>query len=426
VFNRIHLSRRDAIAGLATSALAAPHVARAQAKTLAWVTHPAILGATGDGELLRRFRDATGIIVEPTTFPTEALGPRIQAEFIARSPAFDVVSMADAFWTSALARFVEPLDAHIKTAPPPGGLADFSPGMVQQFRVPQTASGAIMGIPQRVSVSLLYYRRDLFEAAGIVVPTHFDDYLAACRRLTREGMSGSVFQGMQGQAGVLDWYEFASPQGADLLVGPEWKKAAFNSPAGVKALEQRRRMIVDGLVNPGVASYGFDDAINAVAQGKAASSLLFSAYWPRFEDPKTSQVAGRIGYAPIMREPGVNLAYPARGWSLSINKVSARKEMAWEFIRFLTDAPQQLWMAVNKGNPVSRISVAKSAELAKAVPIAGALAAALPFAKIMPNSAALPRVYDALSSQLGAALAGSKSAKDALASAETTTNAILA
>ena len=405
--------------------LAAPAVLRAQQKAISWVTHPAILSATGDGEMLRRFESQTGIKVEATTFPTEALGPRIQAEFVARSPAFDVCSMADAFWTSSLARFVEPLDDWIRKAPPNGGMGDFSPGMVQQFRVPQTVNGPIMGLPQRVSVSLLYYRKDLLQAAGLGVPTTLEAFAAAAKTLTRDGMAGCVFQGAQGQAGVLDWYEFAAPLGVDILEAPEWKKARFNTPEGVLALDTRRKLIAEGSANPGVVSYGFDDAINAMVQKKAAMSVLFSAYWPRFEDPKSSLIVGQTGFAPPMRRPGVDLAYPARGWAMSINGASAKKEMAWEFIRFLTDAPQQKWMAINKGNPVSRISVAKDPELAAAVPIAGALAEALPFAKIMPNSPALPRVYDAISAELGAALAGSKSAKDALTAAETAVNALV-
>jgi multiple sugar transport system substrate-binding protein len=421
------LDRRQFVLGTTAlvTTVAAPAVLRAQTKVISWVTHPAILGATGDGEMLRRFESQTGIKVEATTFPTEALGPRIQAEFVARSPAFDVVSVADAFWTSSLARFVEPLDEWIKKAAPNGGMADFSPGMVQQFRVPQTTNGPIMGIPQRVSVSLLYYRKDLLQAAGIAVPKTLEEFAAAAKALTKDGMQGCVFQGAQGQAGVLDWYEFAAPLGVDMLESPDWKKAKFNTPEGVFALDVRRRLIAEGSANPGVVSYGFDDAINAMIQKKAAMSVLFSAYWPRFEDPKSSQIVGQTGFAPSMRRSGVDLAYPARGWAMCINGSSAKKEMAWEFIRFLTDAPQQKWMAINKGNPVSRISVAKDPELAAVVPIAGALAEALPFAKIMPNSPALPRVYDAISTQLGPALAGSKSAKDALAAAEEAVNALV-
>jgi len=421
------VDRRQFVLG--TSVLGAgvfmPAVLRAQQKVISWVTHPAILGATGDGEMLRRFETQTGIKVDATTFPTEALGPRIQAEFVARSGAFDIVSVADAFWTSSLARFVEPLDSWIKKTPPNGGMADFSPGMVQQFRVPQTKDGPIMGIPQRVSVSLLYYRKDLLQAAGIAVPKTLEDFAVAAKTLTRDGVQGAVYQGVQGQAGVLDWYEYAAPLGVDMLESPDWKKATFNTPAGVFALDVRRRLIAEGSVNPGVVSYGFDDAINAMIQKKAAMSILYSAYWPRFEDPKSSQIVGQTGYAMPMRSPGVELAYPARGWAMCINGASTKKEMAWEFIRFLTDAPQQKWMAINKGNPVSRISVAKDPELAASVPIAGALAEALPYAKIMPNSPALPRVYDAISAQLGAALAGVKSPKDALAAAEDAVNALV-
>jgi multiple sugar transport system substrate-binding protein len=421
------ISRRQFSAlGLAAgSVIATPAVLRAQAKTIFWVTHPAILGATGDGEMLKRFEAQSGIKVEAVTFPTEALGQRIQQELISRSSAFDVMSMADAFWTTNVARFCEPLDAFIKASPPPGGMADFAPGMVQQFRVPQTADGPVMGIPQRISVSLLYYRTDLLKAAGVAVPKTLDQFVAAAKVLTKDGVSGAVYQGAQGQVAVLDWYEMAASLGADLLAPPDWKKAALNTPAGVQALEARRRMIVEGMVNPGVVGYGFDDAINAVAQQKAAMSILFSAYWPRFKDVKTSQVAETIGFAAPLRNDGVNLAYPARGWGMMINGSSAKKEMAWEFIRFLTDAPQQKWMAMNKGNPVSRISVAKDPEFAAAVPIAQALGEALPFAKIMPNAPQLPRVYDALSRQLGAALAGTVSPRDALATAETEVNRLL-
>jgi len=420
-------NRREILAGstAAIGVIAAPAVLRAQTKTISWVTHPVILGATGDGELLKRFEAQSGIKVETVTFPTEALGQRIQQELISRSPGFDVMSMADSFWTTNVARFCEPLEALIKAAPPPGGMADFAPGMVQQFRVPQTPDGPVMGIPQRISVSLLYYRTDLLKAAGLAVPKTLDQFVAAAKAMTRDGISGAVYQGGQGQVGVLDWYEMAASLGGDLLTPPDWKKAAFNTPAGIQALEVRRRMIAENMVNPGVVGYGFDDAINAVAQQKAAMSILFSAYWPRFKDAKTSQVVDTIGFAAPVRNDGVNLAFPARGWGLMINGTSAKKEMAWEFIRFLTDAPQQKWMAINKGNPVSRISVAKDPEFAAALPIAQALGEALPFAKIMPNAAQLPRVYDAVSRHLGAALAGTVSAKDALATAETEVNKIL-
>lgn len=426
---RIPFNRRSFLAGsaaLAAGTLAMPSIARAQQRTLSWITHPAISGATGEGELLKPFEEANNVKIEIVTFPTEALGPRVQQELISRSATFDVMSVADAFWTTSVARFCEPLDDLIAQSPLPDGIEDFSPGFVQQFRIPQTADGPIMGIPQRMSCSLLYYRKDLLEAAGLAVPKTINEYYEAAAQLTKGDLYGVVYQGAQGQVGSLDFYEYASPQGSDLLTGPDWKTAAFNNAAGVEALDIRRRLIADGYASPGVISYGFDDAINAIAQQRAAMSIMYSAYWPRFEDPGTSQVVGKVDYAPTFSDASLSNAYPARGWCMSINGSSGNKELAWEFIKFLTDAPQQKWMAINKGNPVSRLSVLNDPELQAAVPVTAALSQALPRTKVMPNVSKLPQVYDTLGTYIGEALSGAKPAADALAEAEVAVNALLA
>ena len=411
-------------AGAMAGAMAFPAIVRAQSRSITWVTHPAIFAATGDGELLKQFETKTGIKVEVVTFPTETLAQRIQSEFVARSPAFDVMNVADAFWSPTFARFLEPLDELIKKAPlPSGGLEDFSPGMVDFFRLPQNPKGNVMAIPLRMSVSLLYYRKDLVKATGLPLPRTLDDFGRLAKALTRNGVNGAVIQGAQGQVGVLDWYEFAAPFGVDFLAADQ-RKAAFNTPAGVAALEQRRQLIADGIVDKGAISYGFDDAITSVSQGKAAMGVMFSAYWPRFEDAKQSKVVGEIGYASPMRSDGVTNAYPARGWGLAINAVSAKKELAWEFMRFISDAPQQKWMGINKGNAVTRLSVLSDPEFRSKVPIAEALTATQRYAKMMPSTPQLPRMYDALSRHLGAALSGATKPADALKQAETEVNAL--
>jgi len=81
-------------------------------------------------------------------------------------------------------------------------------------------------------------------------------------------------------------------------------------------------------------------------------------------------------------------------------------------------------MAVNKGNPASRLSVFEDASFKAAVPVADALAQGLKHSMIMPNTAELPKVYDALSLHLTSVLSGSTTAEAALAAAETV-NALL-
>ncbi len=412
-------------AGAAAGAIAFPSFVRAQARSITWVTHPAIFGATGDGELLKQFEAKTGIKVEVVTFPTDALAQRLQSEFISKSTAFDVMNIADAFWSPTFARFLEPLDDLMKKAPlPSGGLSDFSPGMVDFFRLPQGGSGTVMAIPLRMSVSLLYYRKDLVKASGLPLPKTLEDFGKLAKAMTRDGVNGAVIQGGQGSVGVLDWYEHAAPFGVDLLRAPDQRRAAFNTPAGVAALEQRRQFIADGVVDKGAIAYSFDDSINALSQGKAAMSVMFSAYWPRFEDAKQSKVVGEIGYASPMRADGVDQAYPARGWGLAVNNVSQKKEMAWEFIRFISDAPQQKWMGLNKGNAVTRLSVLGDPEFKAKVPISAALATTQRYAKMMPSTPQLPKMYDALGRHLSAALSGASKPADALKQAETEVNAL--
>ena len=279
-------------------------------------------------------------------------------------------------------------------------------------------------MPMRMSVSLLYYRKDLLKAAGIAVPKTFEEFGRSAKVLTRDGVNGAAIQGVMGSQGVLDWYEYAAPMGVDLLDMPGQRKAMFNTPAGIAVLEQRREMVMSGVVDKGAGAFSFDDAITAINQGKVAMSVMFAGYWQRFEDPKQSKVVGEIGYAPPMRSPGVNQAYPVRGWGMAINSVSTKKELAWEFIRFLSDAPQQKWMGMNKGNAITRLSVLRDPEVVAKVPISATLAATLAHAKPMPSSPQLTRAYDIMGRHFNASLIGAVKAAEAMKMAESEVNAL--
>jgi multiple sugar transport system substrate-binding protein len=428
------MKRRDFLSGLgsglAATTLAAPAIA--QQRSIAWITHPVIHQVTGNGELLRRFEQDSGIRVDVVTFPGDTLVQRITTELVSGRPSFDVLSISDAIWTESLVRHVEPLDPFVSRAAPPGGLTDFSPAMIQHFRVPQTQSGTIYGLPQRMGSGILFYRTDLLQEAGVGAPQTLEQYYEAAKKIAalpgvagRQDFHPIIFQGIQSQQGVLDWYDWAAPAGGELLTPPDWRQAAFNAAPGKRALELRRRLIQERLVNQGVLSLSFDDAINAMAQGRAAMSIMFFAYWARLADPQSSTVVGKIGYAPAPRDPGVEFAYPARGWALMIARASQRKDPAWEFVRWLTAPEQQLWMAVNHGNPVSRVSVANDPAFARAVPVAPILGDVLRHGKIMPNAPGLPRVYDVIARHINAAQAGAATVDAALAAAESEVNAIL-
>jgi multiple sugar transport system substrate-binding protein len=413
------VTRRAALAGV-LPLLALPAIAQSK-QTITWITHPVIFEATGKGELLKKFTADTGLGVEVTTFPSDALAQRIPSEFISGSDAFDVMNMTN-FWTSQLARYVDPLEPYMAKQPLEGGIGAFSEGFVRQYRLPMTAQGKLYAIPNRVSVDILFYRKDLLEAAKLEVPKTLDEFHDAATRLTRvrDGrteMYGAVYEGIQSQQGLYDWYDWAAPLGVDIL-NADGTKPAFNTPQGVKATQMRRQFVTEGLVSPGVLSYSFDDAINAMAQDKAAMSMMFDPYWAALENPNKSLVAGKIGYAPLPRDPTVRDAYFGRGWALFINARSRRKDGAWEFIRWITAPEQQLWMALNYGNAITRPGLAADPRFIAKVPDAAVLVQSLPYARVMPVVPQFPRIMDTMMKHISAAQAGSETAEQAMELAE--------
>ena len=402
-------------------------------QTIVWATHPVIFEATGNGKLLEEFEAETGIKVEVETFPSDALQQRITAEFVTGSGAFDVVNITNSFFNRDLVRFLEPLDDYLEASPlPDGGLADFTEGFVRQYRIPQTPDGDIYGVPNRVGLDIMFYRKDLLEAAGLDVPTTWEDYVETARALTQDtdgdgktDIYGAVTQGNIWH-GIFSWFNWSASLGGDMLSPPEWNRSTLLTDANIRATELRARLVEEGSASPAVVNYGFDDAINAIAQGNAAMTVMFSAYWSRIENPERSTVVGKVGYAPAPRDPNVTEAYTGRGWALFIPEASENKDGAWEFIRFITNRKSQLFMAVEHGNAATRLSVVEHPEFQANVPIAGALAEAMPHARILPNAPEIRRIYDAISTEVNLSLAGEISGEEAMRRAAAAVSELLA
>jgi len=404
--------------------------------TIQWITHPVIYAVTGEGELFKEFTAETGINVEVTTFPVATLSEKIPAEFIAHSDTYDVIEFNTAYWTADMAKFVEDLEEwHEKDPLPDGGLSDFPAGMVRQFRVPQIDSGKMCGLPHRMGVDILFYRQDLFNQAGITPPigaTSLETYYQAAKKLTQDtngdgqtDIYGCIYQGASDETGSQDWYGWACPFGARILVPPDWNKAGFNNEAGLNALKYRRKMYAEGIVSEGVLSWRHVDVREVMAQGLAALSILYGPYWAQMEDPAKSKVVGKMAYGVPPRDPDIEEAHFVRGWSLFLNKYSTKKQAAWQFMKFLTSKQAEIYQSVNHGNPPTRYSVFRSGEYNSKVPTADAEAGTMKYGTIQPNHPEMSKIHSILSKNLSAAISGEIMPEKALEDAEQQINALV-
>lgn len=99
-------------------------------------------------------------------------------------------------------------------------------------------------------------------------------------------------------------------------------------------------------------------------------------------------------------------------WTLAVNKASQHKNAAFKFINWVTGDGAKKY-ALAGGIPAVK-SVLEDSEVVKARPEFPAIEKAIGKAKSEPNLPEWPRIHEYMSDAISKALAGEKSAKDAL------------
>ncbi len=141
--------------------------------------------------------------------------------------------------------------------------------------VTPTSSEAIYDIPCVMDSICLYYRTDLFEAAGITPPTNWDEWLAAAEKLTQDTDGDGVNDifGMTLMGGIPDDYFGFTPilwaNGAEFFNADG--SAAIDSPAAIEALDFAKKLAP--FCPPGMENVNYSDNLVLFASGKTAMVL---------------------------------------------------------------------------------------------------------------------------------------------------------
>ena len=158
-------------------------------------------------------------------------------------------------------------------------------------------------------------------------PASWDEVVAAAKKIKEAGGAGF---GLQGKAIETDvyWYYALWSYGGD-LVGSDGK-AAFASPAGVKALTLYKSMIDQGLTQQGPTNYTREDVQNLFKQGRVG--MMITAPFLINQIAKEAPNL-QYGIAPVPK--GTAPATYAVTDSIVMFKDSKVKKSAWKFLEFL-------------------------------------------------------------------------------------------
>jgi multiple sugar transport system substrate-binding protein len=285
---------------------------------------------------IARFEQETGIKVKIETYPDDPFRQKLRSEFTAGNSTVDVFHTLVAFdaLQFVAAGWYYPLDEFMKNVPPGYDWNDYDTSVMEMTR----AGGKQVGIPLHAETQVLMYNKELFAKAGLTGPPQtFDEATAFAAKIhdPKNKIYGMVNRGKR----VSNSYNIAP-----VLYGycGKWQddkgNITWNTPAGQQAFKVYAEQI-GKYGPPGVLNYHYQETWGLFAQGRAGYFWESTGTPASLEDPKTSQVKGKVGYAKVPAGPcGSKPVLLSWGWSIPAQ--APHKEAAWYLIVWLSQKGQ--------------------------------------------------------------------------------------
>jgi len=292
MMNGTRISRRamlrgaSAIAAGATVApLAAPHIARA-AGPVQMVSHryPAL------EYYAEKMRTAVpGTTVNTQLMPFDKANELVTIAMSSKSDNIDIFYANDStFLTYAKNGWLRPLDDLWAKMKVEFKLDDMVDRMVQTY----TYEGKLMLIPHTMNSQLMFYRKDLLDAAGKKPPTTIAEYQALAKSFHSPMRAGTINCLKPVDAGLNEahWYINALGQG---WFDKDWKPI-FNQDAGVKAIEALKETV--RYAQQGYTTAANDECTIALQQDIATMGMQWATRAKSMDDPQKSRVINKIDW----------------------------------------------------------------------------------------------------------------------------------
>lgn len=290
------------------------------------------------GDLLRpeipNFERETGIRVIIEQLQESQLTQKLTTEFATNSSSVDVFMTRPLNETLLFNKnsWYAPLNAY-----------DFSDYPANTVDVGRKA-GTPYVVPLVTEWQVLYYRKDLFEQAGLAVPTNFTELENAARVLNTGGVAGFGSRG-GAAAAVTQLSSYVYNYGGEYLHD---NVAVFDSPAAVEATRFYGRLL--GNYGPqGVTSMSWEALMPVFQAGRLAMWTDASVFYGQIIDPTKTQIpAANVGVAKLPSGPRGDSPFIVASWGMGIANSTKDMDSAMKFLNWATSKEMALkGMAAN-------------------------------------------------------------------------------
>lgn len=241
-------------------------------------------------------------------------------------------------------------------------VSDFQEAAMEVVKVEDT----LFGIPIVTEREVLFYRKDLFDAAGISAPETMEDLDTAAGALTdpASGVFGIAMRGQKASA-VTQFSGFLYSFGGDFMT--ESGEASINTPEAIAAYTTYGDLLRNHGPE-GIESMSTEQINPLFQQGKIAMFIDAEVFWSELIREGTSTVTeDQLGVAPLPAGPAGSKPYSVPSWALAVNAKSTKPDLSWEFVRWAT-SPDMVLAAQQAGVSGARTSVWENPESLTGIP----------------------------------------------------------
>jgi len=257
---------------------------------------------------------------------------------------------------------------------PPAYAAD---DLVPTVREVLSVDQRLFALPFYAESSMLYYRKDWFEEAGLVMPAQPTyDQLTAFAASLHDPAAQRYGMCLRGKVG---WGENVAAVSTMVhTFGGRWFDPAWRPQLDTRAWSDALRTYRTLLMRygpPDAWKNGYNENLALFSEGHCAMWVDATVAAGTLLDPRRQNLAGRVGYAPAP------IGTTTRGsrwlwvWALAVPSSSKNPSAAQDFVRWATSQAYVQQVALTQGwisvPPGTRVSTYENPEYQAAAPFSG-------------------------------------------------------
>ena len=319
-------------------------------------------------KLSQKWEQATGNKINWVILEENVLRQKVTTDIATKGGQYDVITIGayetpiwgKRGWLTSLNDFKD-YDYEDLLAPVKAGLS---------------VDGKLYAVPFYAESSFTMYRKDLFEKAGITMPEHptYEQIKQFADKLTDKvnGVYGICLRGKPGWGENMAFLGTLVNTNGGRWFDMQWQPQLTSEPWKTAINYYIDLMKADG--PPGASANGFNENQALFSGGKCAMWIDATSAAGRVSNPKSSEVADKVGFAVAPTAVVPNGSAWAWSWALAIPTSTKKEAAAKDFVRWATSKDYVKLVGETEGwvaaPPGTRKSTYDNPDYQKAAPFA--------------------------------------------------------